>query len=64
MRKTLTVLALLILLVACTPELPRHGGNLPYRVWESREEMREVLGDHYLFPTYLPGVAERSEHIF
>ena len=60
MKKVLTALASLFLLTACTPQ---PGGNLPYRVWESWEEMKEVLGDHYLFPTYLPEVTEQSEHV-
>ncbi|MCL2355911.1 MAG: hypothetical protein FWC70_01970 [Defluviitaleaceae bacterium] len=37
--------------------------NLPYRVWWSWDEMKEGLGDHYLYPTYLPEVAERSERV-
>jgi len=65
MRKTLIVPALLLLLVACTPEpelVDGGEGSLPYRVWQSWEEMKEVLGDHYLYPTYLPEVAMGSEN--
>ncbi|MCL2355912.1 MAG: hypothetical protein FWC70_01975 [Defluviitaleaceae bacterium] len=65
MKKMLLVPVLLLLFVACTPrpesELPTGGGNLPYRVWASWEEMKEVLGDHYLYPTYLPAVTALSE---
>ena len=65
MRKTLTALALLLLLVACTPEeLTIYRGGPPRRHWESWEEMKEVLGDHYLYPTYLPEFTARSEHAF
>jgi len=62
MKKALLVPVLLLLLAACTPQPePLIGGNLPYRVWASWEEMKEVLGDHYLYPTYLPEVTALSE---
>jgi len=60
-----------VMTTACTPSqqetlgenpMPRGGGNLPYRVWQSWDEMKEVLGDHYLYPTYLPEFAQQSEH--
>jgi len=64
MKKMMSVLALLFLLTSCAPEPeiePAESGcNLPYRVWESWEEMKEVLGDHYLYPTYLPEAAKQS----
>jgi len=64
MKKALLVPMFLLLFVACTPqpepELPT-GGNLPYRAWASWEEMKEVLGDHYLYPTYLPDIAGLKE---
>jgi len=52
MKKTTTALMTLLiilslLLCSCAP-------GLPYRVWESWDEMKETLGDHYLYPTYLP----------
>jgi len=58
---------LLILLAACTQQPPPEvlrGPNLPYRVWASWEEMKEVLGDHYLYPAYLPEAIKRDEHVF
>ena len=64
MKKTLTILASLLLFTACTPSPTPLGTNLPYRVWEGWEEMKEVLGDHYLYPTYLPEVVERNENPF
>jgi len=64
MKKVLIVPALLLMLVACTPPLTQLGGQLPYRVWESWEEMKEVLGGHYLYPTYLPEFAVQSENPF
>ena len=65
MKKALIVPVLLFLLAACTPPEPeddRLGGIPLYRVWASWEEMKEVLGDHYLYPTYLPEATERSEN--
>jgi len=61
MKKTIIALVALliplgILLCSCQP-----AKNLPYRVWESWDEMKEVLGDHYLYPTYLPEYAGRSK---
>ena len=64
MKKMLCMSAALLLLTSCTPPDLTLGGNLPYRVWQSWEEMKEVLGDHYLYPTYMPEVTQRSEHVF
>ena len=61
---TFLFLVLLLLFAACTSPDEDTRPNLPYRVWESWEEMKEVLGDHYLYPTYLPEVTQRSEYIF
>jgi len=64
-NKALIAPVLLLLFTACGANIPWLGirPNLPYRVWESWAEMQEVLGDHFLYPTYLPEVAMRSEHI-
>jgi len=61
MKKTIIALVALliplgILLCSCQP-----AKNLPYRVWESWDEMKEVLGDHYLYPTYLPEYTRQSK---
>ena len=61
---TFLFLVLLLLFAACTSPDGGIRPNLPYRVWESWGEMKEVLGDHYLYPTYLPEATERSEHVF
>ena len=56
--------ALLFLFAACTQDEPEWGGELPYRVWQSREEMKGALGDHYLYPTHLPETTLRSDDVF
>jgi len=64
MKRILLALTALLLLTGCGSRWPFSGGNLPYRVWESWEEMQEVLGDYLLFPTYLPEVTQYSENVF
>lgn len=53
MKKLLLFAALLIPLTACFL-LPKPANSMPYRVWKDWDEMKEVLGDDYLYPTYLP----------
>jgi len=62
-NKALIALILLLLFTSCGANIPLLGirPNLPFRVWDSWEEMKAVLGDHYLYPTYLPEYAEWSK---
>jgi len=62
MKKTTT--ALMTLLIILSLLLCSCASGLPYRVWESWDEMKETLGDHYLYPTYLPEfIDEQSVHL-
>ena len=61
---TFLFLGLLLLFAACTSPDEDTRPNLPHRVWESWEEMKEVLGDHYLYPMYLPEYTARSRQFF
>jgi len=45
-------------------QIPGGGVRKLYRVWQSWDEMKEVLGDHYLYPTYLPEFTQWSEQPF
>jgi len=62
MKKTLLVLAVLLLFTGCGGRLFGEP-SVPFRVWESWEEMLEVLGECYLFPTYLPEFTSRSANV-
>ncbi len=38
--------------------------SLPYKSWKSRDEMIKVLGDDYLYPTYLPAGESINKAIY
>ena len=61
MKKAIIALALILctLFTACAP-----ANSVPYKVWADWDEMKEALGDRYLYPTYLPECTETSEDIF
>ena len=61
MKKIIAVLMILFctLFTACAP-----ANSLPYKVWADWDEMKEALGDHYLYPTYLPECTEVSEYLY
>jgi len=64
MKKALLAVAILLLFTGCGNQWLLPEPNLPYRVWHSWEDMKEVLGDYLLFPTYLPEVTEQSRYVF
>ena len=76
MKKAIIVLSLILLLAFYVllgllglVRLPGQGhcrdclNHFRTRNWRNWEEMKHALGNHYLFPTYLPEVTERSLHV-
>lgn len=48
------IIMVMLLLTSC--------GSTPYKTWEEFEQMKKDVGDHFLYPTYIPdGLSLTSE---